>query len=98
MIGSELVIDNKVLKMSNLELKGGILEMIARIDDQESLRELAKIITEFLGNHEQDNDYWEDLSEAEKRELDSAILESEDESNLVDHEDVMKKYERWLNK
>ena len=72
--------------------------MIARIDDQESLRELAKIITEFLGNHEQDNDYWEDLSEAEKRELDSAILESEDESNLVDHEDVMKKYERWLNK
>lgn len=98
MIGSELVIDNKVLKMSNLELKGGILEMIARIDDQESLRELAKIITEFLGNHEQDNDYWEELSEAEKRELDSAILESEDESNLVDHEDVMKKYERWLNK
>ena len=84
--------------MSNLELKGGILEMIARIDDQESLRELAKIITEFLGNHEQDNDYWEELSEAEKRELDSAILESEDESNLVDHEDVMKKYERWLNK
>ena len=72
--------------------------MIARIDDQESLRELAKIITEFLGNHEQDNDYWEELSEAEKRELDSAILESEDESNLVDHEDVMKKYERWLNK
>ncbi len=84
--------------MSNLELKGGLLEMIARIDDQESLRELAKIITEYLGNHSQDTDYWEELGVNEKRELDLAISESEDETNLVEHEEVMKKYQKWLNK
>ena len=33
--------------MSNLELKGGIVEMIVRINDQESLKELAKIVQEF---------------------------------------------------
>jgi len=84
--------------MSNLELKGGLLEMIARIDDQESLRELAKIITEYLGNQSQDTDYWEELGVNEKRELDLAISESEDETNLVEHEEVMKKYQKWLNK
>ena len=84
--------------MSNLELKGGLLEMIARIDDQESLRELAKIITEYLGNHSQDTDYWEELGVNERRELDLAITESEDETNLVEHEEVMKRYQKWLNK
>lgn len=84
--------------MSNLELKGGILEMIATIDDQETLKELARIISEFMGNHEQDSDYWDEISELEKNELESAITESEDESNLVDHKEVMKKYKKWLDK
>lgn len=72
--------------------------MIARIDDQESLSELAKIITEFLGNHDQDTDYWEELSDYERSELDSAISESADESNHIEHEEVMKKFlfdDRW---
>ena len=84
--------------MSKLELKGGILEMIATINDQESLQELAKIIKEFVSNRVQDNDYWEELSEYEKSELETAISESEDESNLVEHEEVMKKYKKWLDK
>ena len=33
--------------MSNLEIKGGILEMIAGIDDIESLKELKKLIANF---------------------------------------------------
>ena len=84
--------------MSNLELKGGILEMIATIDDRETLKELAKIISEFIGSHERDSDYWDEISDLEKNELESAITESEDESNLVDHEEVMKKYKKWLDK
>ena len=84
--------------MSNLELKGGILEMIATIDDRETLKELARIISEFIGNHERDSDYWDEISDLEKKELESAITESEDESNLVDHEEVMKKYKKWLDK
>ncbi len=84
--------------MSNLELKGGILEMIATIDDRESLAELKKIISEFIGNHLKDSDYWDELSDHEKNELNIAISESEDESNHVDHDEVMKKYKKWLGK
>jgi len=84
--------------MSNLELKGGILEMIATIDDRETLFELKKLIGEFIGNHLKDSDYWDELSDAEKAELNKAIEESEDEANLIDHNEVMKKYGKWLGK
>jgi len=84
--------------MSNLELKGGILEMIATIDDKETLSELKKIISEFVGNHLKDSDYWDELSDAERLELNKAIEESEDESNHVAHNEVMKKYKKWLGK
>lgn len=84
--------------MSTLELKGGILEMIATIDDQESLSELKKIISEFIENHLKDSDYWDELSDHEKAELNKAIEESEDESNHIGHNEVMKKYKKWLGK
>ncbi len=80
--------------MSQLELKGGILEMIAKIDDLESLKALNQLITDFVGNHLKDTDYWEELSDIESNELEIAIEESEDEANHVSHEEVMKKYLR----
>lgn len=84
--------------MSNLELKGGILELIAGIDDREALSELKKIVSEFVGNHLKDSDYWDELSQQEQSELEQAIQESEDESNHVAHNEVMKKYNKWLGK
>lgn len=84
--------------MSKLELKGSILELIASINDQDSLNELKKLISDFVGHRIKDSDYWDELSEIEKEELKTAIEESEDESNHVAHEDVMKKYSKWLGK
>ena len=84
--------------MSNLELKGGILEMIATIDDRESLAELKKIVSDFLGNHIKGSDYWDELSIKEQAELDTAIELSKEESNHIDHSEVMKKYKKWLGK
>ena len=66
--------------------------MIATIDDREALSELKKIINEFVGNHLKDSDYWDELSDQEKAELNMAIEESEDEANHVGHKEVMKKY------
>ncbi len=80
--------------MSNLEIKGRILELIASINDRDSLEELKKLISDFVGHRIKDSDYWDELSENEKKELEIAIQESEDESNHVDHEDVMKKYSK----
>jgi len=70
--------------------------MIATIDDQESLKELKKIVSDFLGNHLKDSDYWDELSDEEKSELNTAIDASENESNQIDHSEVMKKYRKWL--
>lgn len=78
--------------MSNLELKGGILEMIAKLNDKAALEELKDLVTKFMGNHISDTDYWNELSDNEKAELEIAIKESEDENNYVSHEEVMKKY------
>ena len=84
--------------MSNLELKGGILEMIATINDRVALEELKELVTNFTGSHAQGDNYWDELSETEQSELKVAIRESENEENLVPHEEVMKKYSKWLDK
>jgi len=84
--------------MNNLELKGGILEMIATINDRTALEELKELVTNFTGSHAKGDDYWDELSEVEQSELEVAVRESEDEDNLVPHEEVMKKYRKWLDK
>ena len=84
--------------MSKLEIKGSILELIASINDKDSLNELKKLISDFVGHRIKDSDYWDELSEDEKRELEIAIDESDDESNHVEHKDVMKKYSKWLGR
>lgn len=84
--------------MSKLEIKGSILELIASINDRDSLTELKKLISDFVGHRIKDSDYWDELSESEKKELEIAIEESEDETNHIEHEDVMKKYSKWLGK
>ncbi len=87
-----------MLNMSNLELKGGILQMIATINDRDSLKELKELVEDFLGNHIQDTDYWDELSDTERSQLEKAITESKDESNHSSHEDVMIKYKQWLER
>ncbi|MEO1518027.1 MAG: hypothetical protein AAFV95_23595 [Bacteroidota bacterium] len=72
--------------MSKLELKGGILEMIAKINDQATLEELKELLVKFIGNRIKDTDYWDELGEEEKRELNKAIKESDDEENHIPHE------------
>jgi len=84
--------------MSNLELKGSILELIASINDKDSLSELKKLISNFADDKIQGSDYWDELSDVEKNQLELAIEESKKESNHVSHVDVMKKYSKWLDK
>lgn len=83
--------------MNELELKGGILQMIASIDDNQLLEELNDVVTNFLQN-QSSVDFFDELSDFEKNELEKAIKESEDENNLVTHDEVMKKYAQWLYK
>ena len=78
--------------MSTLEFKGGMLEMIAKIDDRDSLIELAEIIKEFVNNRLEDADFGSEMTISEKKKLERAIIDSEDQSKWISHEDVMKRF------
>ncbi len=84
--------------MSNLELKGNILEMIAHINERDILEELKEIITDLMELDNKEDDFWNEIGDFEKNELMAAIEESKHEENLVSHEEVMKKYSKWLEK
>lgn len=82
--------------MSVLELKGSLHEMIASIEDEALLSQLQEIIHDFVAQSQEETDFWDELSSEEQKELKAALEESEDERNLVSHEEVMQKYAKWL--
>ncbi len=84
--------------MSTLELKGGILEMINKVQDKSALERLYRIISEFVFQNLDDTDIWDLLSPQQRAEIEQAFAESLDPNNLVSHEEMMKKYEKWLVK
>jgi hypothetical protein len=82
--------------MNILELKGSLHEMVATVEDETLLLQLHEIVWDFVMQHQEEADSEEELSEAEQAELKAAMEESEDENNLVAHEEVMQKYSKWL--
>lgn len=84
--------------MSVLELKGGLHEMIAKVDDQDLLLQLKELITETITQNMYKTDFWDELSEKQQVELEEAIEASYDEKNLVSHDVVLNKYKKWLKK
>jgi len=82
--------------MSIVELKEHFHSLIDEIDDKEFLEEFYKV---FKVRKENKNiDFWDELSENEQKELDDAFLESEDDKNLIDHDEVMKDPKKWLKR
>lgn len=79
--------------MSELELKGGIVQLVSKLRNRESLKELKELIELFVRNHASDTDFWD----VEKSELNRTLAESQDDKNLVSHQEVMNKYKKWLN-
>ena len=81
--------------MNTLELKGGLFEMIAQVDDKELLQRLYKVVAEIL------HETWaeeQDLTPEQEAKLNQDIEDSFDSDNLVSHEESMKTMARWLNK
>lgn len=46
---------------------------------------------------EQEADWWDKISEEEKKEIEEGILQA-DSGELFSHEDVMSKYDKWRTK
>lgn len=82
LIRKQPILSSQTRKMNNLELKGNILELIAKVNRRESLLELKMIIETFVGNHTPDHNFDKELTDLEKQSLEKVIRESQDNSKL----------------
>ena len=82
--------------MSTLEIKGGLYDMISKVNDEKLLRELYEVISDIITENMSETDFWDELSEDQQKELEKAIEESYDDNNLIKHETVVNKYKKWL--
>jgi hypothetical protein len=51
-----------------------------------------------LKSHFHNGDWWDELSDEQKADIDLSIKECEDEINLIPHEQVKKEARKWLKK
>ena len=80
--------------MSELELKGGILDMVSSIEDEGILRQLYQIVSHLI--YETGNEPEESLSTGQLKALRDSYEMSFQAENLVDHGTVMEQAKEWL--
>ena len=81
--------------MNTLELKGGMMNLISRVEDEAVLTQMFEALTEIVA---ETYGAIPDLSPEQEAELELAIEETYNPDNLVDHEEVMKNMARWLKR
>lgn len=74
--------------MNTLELKGSLLDLISRADDNTRLARLFEAYNENFSTDE--TDWWDELPVAQQAWLSQSIEESYDPKNLIDHEEMKK--------
>lgn len=90
--------------MSVLELKGNLLQLLARLESEKRLLALVETAKRFVKEEEDIIDFenevegWHDLSREQQSSLKIAIEETNDPKNLVSHEDVLKMMDQWFVK
>ena len=84
--------------MDLLALKGGLYEIIARIEDEQLLLQLQHLMKEVIDQDIAESDFWEELTAEQQATLDQALQESEQEDNLVAHQVILDKYQQWQKK
>ena len=83
--------------MNTLELKGSLLDLISKVDDNRRLARLFEAYHEIFAT-EDNSDWWDDLPNEQKFRLTKSIEESYETKNLIDHEEMKKKHAKWLRK
>ncbi|MCB9230604.1 MAG: hypothetical protein H6581_03030 [Bacteroidia bacterium] len=84
--------------MNSFELKGGLYDMISRINDKDLLAQIHGIISKLINQNLEKTEFWDELPADQQNELELAIQESYNKENLVSHEDAMKEIQAWLTK
>ena len=71
------------------------MEMHKPVQSEDTLNRLMPLFKKTV--HEQETDWWDDLTLEQQSELDISIAECEDPSKLTSHEKVMQMSEQWLD-
>ena len=80
--------------MNTIELKKNFHNLIDSIDNVSLLADFYDLLKKRLSGDE--GRLWKNLTKIEQEELLMAFEESEDPDNLISHEDMRKKHEKWL--
>jgi hypothetical protein len=80
--------------MTIKELKSNLHHLIDKLGNTELLEEYYNEIKSIVNSSK--HRIWDSLTEDQKKEVLLSFDESNDESNLIDNEEVMNKYKKWL--
>ncbi len=80
--------------MNTIELKKDFHNLIDSIDDESLLSNFYDLIERRISNKE--GKLWKGLTKKEQEELNLAFEESEKPENLISHEEMRIKHEKWL--
>ena len=78
--------------MNVIELRTDLHNMIDKISDSNILNALKVLLKEKTSPQE---DWWDTISDEEREEIEQGLEEAE-RGEVIPHEEVMKKYEKWL--
>lgn len=80
--------------MTVRELRSNLHQLIERIENEELLSAIHDLLMQKKESKE--GKLFNSLSEEQERELLASEKKSHDESTLIDNDEVMKKYKKWL--
>ncbi|GAB1444427.1 MAG: hypothetical protein KF860_16945 [Cyclobacteriaceae bacterium] len=76
--------------MSTIELKSNLIKILNKIDDEQLLRTVYEFLKE--SKTSEPGQIWKTLTEDQRKEVYSSYEESQDDKNLINWEEVKKKY------
>ena len=74
--------------MSDLELKGVVLDIVGSAESRVQLERFVKVLQEAAENDE----WWQDMPKEEQARILKSYKESYNSENWIDHEDVKKQH------
>jgi hypothetical protein len=84
--------------MNVLEIKGEVHEMLFEVRTAKTILRIREFIRQAISEENSEEDLEAMLSEEQIARLKKTIAHSRTSTNLIDHEDVKKKYAQWFNK
>jgi hypothetical protein len=83
--------------MSIQEIKANFHQLIDQMENEELLKKVYHLLKDYP-QEDGSADFWDDLSDQQQAEIDTALEESEHEENLIPHDKVKREARQWLKK